>query len=86
VRLFGREYSIRGHGNRSYVQKLAEFINQRGEEIQRQTSVVSTLDLVILTLLNVSDEMFRCKQNRERTLKELEEKTEKLLKTIDRVV
>lgn len=86
MRLFGREYSIRGHGNRSYVQKLAEFINQRGEEIQRQTSVVSTLDLVILTLLNVSDEMFRCKQNRERTLKELEEKTEKLLKTIDRVV
>jgi cell division protein ZapA len=86
VRLFGREYSIRGHGNRTYVKKLAEFINERGEEIQRRTAVVSTLDVVILTLLNISDEMFRCKQNRERTLKELEEKTDKLLKTIDRVV
>lgn len=86
MRLFGREYNIRGHGDRTYVQKLAEFINERGEEIQRRTAVVSTMDLVILTLLNISDEMFRCKRNRERTLKELEEKTDRLLKTIDRVV
>lgn len=48
--------------------------------------VVSTLDLAILTLLNVTDEMFQDKQVRERTIKELEEKTERLLKALDRTI
>ena len=86
VRLFGREYNIRGHGNKKYVEKLAHFINERADEIQKQAKVASTIDLVILTLLNVTDEMFQYRQVREQTIKELEEKAEKLLKAIDRTV
>jgi cell division protein ZapA (FtsZ GTPase activity inhibitor) len=86
VRLFGREYSIRGHGNKKYVQQLADFITERADGIRRQATVVSTLDLVILTLLNVTDEMFQLKRVKEKTIKELEEKTDRLLKAIDRVV
>jgi cell division protein ZapA len=86
VRLFGREYNIRGHGNKQYVEQLADFINQRARWIAENAAVVSTLDLVILTLLNIADEMFRDKLLREQTIKELEEKADKLLKAIDRVV
>ena len=86
VRLFGRDYNIRGHGNKKYVQKLADFINERADEIQQQAKVVSTIDLVILTLLNVTDEMFQYRQVRGQTTKELEEKADKLLKAIDRTV
>jgi len=86
VRLFGREYNIRGHGNKQYVQQLADFINQRAEWIGENATVVSTLDLVILTLLNITDEMFRDKLLREQIIKELEEKADRLLKAIDRVV
>lgn len=86
VRLFGREYSIRGHGNRKYIETLADFIKERADEIESRATVVSTLDLAILTLLNITDEMFQSKQVKEQTIKELEEKTERLLKAIDRVV
>ena len=86
VRLFGREYNIRGHGNKQYVQQLADFINERAEWIGNNATVVSTLDLVILTLLNITDEMFRDKLLREQIIKELEEKADRLLKAIDRVV
>lgn len=86
VRLFGREYNIRGHGNKQYVQQLADFINERAEWIGKNATVVSTLDLVILTLLNITDEMFRDKLLREQIIKELEEKADRLLKAIDRVV
>ena len=84
--MFGREYSIRGHGNRKYVEELADFINTKVGEIQESAKVVSTMDLVILTLLNVTDELFQCKRTKDLTAKELEEKTERLLKAIDRVV
>jgi cell division protein ZapA (FtsZ GTPase activity inhibitor) len=65
IRLFGREYNVKGHGNKDYVERLAEFISGRAEEIQSQAKVVSTLDLVILTLLNITDEMFQYKLNKE---------------------
>jgi cell division protein ZapA len=86
VRLFGREYSIRGHGDKNYIQKVSDYIIERSETIQRQASAVSTLDLVILTLLNITDEMFQDKEAKERTIRELEEKTDRLLRTIDRTV
>lgn len=86
VRLFGHEYRIKGHGNRKYVEDLADFINRTADEIQRNTNAVSTLDLVILTLLNVTDELFRSRQVKDATLEELEEKTKKLIKAIDRGV
>lgn len=86
MRLFGRDYNIKGHGDRKYVQELAEFIQDRSERIRKQATVVSTLDLVILTLLNVTDELFQDKQVRERTIKELEEKTERLLKAFDKTI
>jgi len=86
VRLFGRSYTIRGHGSRKYVERLAEFINAKADEVQRRTRVVSTLDLAVLTLLNVADEMFHERRGKEEAIKELEEKTEKLAKAIDRVL
>ncbi len=84
--MFSREYTIRGQGDSKYVERLAEFINAKAEEVQRRARVISTLDLVILTLLNVTDEMFHCKRDKEEAIKELEEKTEKLGKAIDRVI
>lgn len=86
MRLFGREYSIRGHGDKNYIQKVSDYIIERSETIQSQASAVSTLDLVILTLLNITDEMFQDKEAKERTIRELEEKTDRLLRTIDRTV
>ena len=86
VQLFGREYSILGHGNRKYIEDLVDFINAKARRIEKSGKVVSTLDVVILTLLNVTDELFQCNQAREQTIKELEEKTERLRKAIDSTV
>jgi cell division protein ZapA len=86
VKLFGRDYNIRGHGDTRYVKELADFITERADGIRTSTSVLSTLDLVILTLLNITDEMFQHKSAKEETIKKLEEKTDRLLKAIDRVV
>jgi cell division protein ZapA (FtsZ GTPase activity inhibitor) len=86
VTLFGREYDIRGYGNSKEVRKLGVFITQRAESIKKNASVTSTLDLVVLTLLNITNEMFQHKHAEEVTIKKLEEKTDRLLKAIDKIV
>lgn len=77
---------MRGHGDREYVTTLAEHIQSRADEIRDKVSVVSTLDLVILTLLNITDELFQEKRAQTESQKELEEKAAKLLEAIDKAV
>jgi cell division protein ZapA (FtsZ GTPase activity inhibitor) len=67
------------------VEKLAAFINERAEEIRQRTSVVSTLDLVILTLLNITDEMFQREPIQGDTA-ESEEENHKAIETTEKVV
>jgi cell division protein ZapA (FtsZ GTPase activity inhibitor) len=45
---------------------LADFINERAENIRKKATVLSTLDLAILTLLNITDEMFQERRLQER--------------------
>ncbi len=86
ITLFGHEYDIRGYGNSKEVQRIAAFITQRAEGIKKNVSVASTLDLMVLTLLNITSEMFQHKHAKEVTIKKLEEKTDRLLKAIDKIV
>ena len=65
---------------------MAAFITQRAEGIKKHASLASTLDLVVLTLLNITNEMFQHKHDKEVTIKKLEEKTDRLLKAIDKIV
>ena len=77
VVLFDREYAVRGHGNRKYIERLAEFIRNKADDIQKKTKVVSTLDIAILTLLNVTDELFEYKRAEEERSTSVEGKTRK---------
>ncbi|MEW6349153.1 MAG: cell division protein ZapA [Thermodesulfobacteriota bacterium] len=76
MRLFGRDYSIRGHGNRAYLEKLAVFIETRADEIREKSHISSALDLAVLTLLSVADELFQTERGDSTKRQEPEETTE----------
>ncbi len=76
VRIIGREYTIRGHGNKEYVEELADFINEKAEEIRQRARVVSTVDILALTLLNVADELVQLKKLEQKKSRAREEDTE----------
>ncbi len=84
VTLFGRQYAVRGHGSRDYVEKLVEFINDRSEKISEKTGIVSTIDIAILTLLNVTDELFECRRLISKPIRKMEEEEYGLLEPEDK--
>ncbi len=77
--LFGRQYSVRGQGSREYIDSLVEFINAQAEKIKEKTQVITTLDLAILTLLNVTDELFECRLAIQERIEKVEEENSGLL-------
>jgi len=83
VTLFGRQYNVRGHGAGEYVEKLVDFINARSEEIKEKSKVVTTFDLAVLTLLNVTDEFFQCRQTIQDGIEKVEEEQNVLLTPCD---
>ena len=80
VRIYGAEYPVRGQVDASYIKSVAEYVDKKMRKVDKNVRVDSSLKVAILASLNITDELFR-----ERTEKDqLEDKINKLNALIDR--
>ncbi len=83
VRIYGAEYSIRGQADSLYIQAVAEYVNNKMLEVDKNVRVDSSLKVAILASLNIADELFRERSEKEDIRTELEDKINKLNELID---
>jgi len=76
VRIFGQEFTIKGEDTPEYVQGLAEFVDKKMREVASASSVITSHKVAMLTAINIADELFRLR-------KEKEDQEEKIQKKID---
>jgi cell division protein ZapA len=86
VNIYGREYSIRGDGDPTYVAEIAHFVDMRMREMTDNITMASTSKVAILAALNITDELFRLEKsldedrsNQARILNSLAERIENAL-------
>jgi cell division protein ZapA len=84
VRIYGAEYLIRGQADVNYMQSVAEYVNNKMLEIDQNSRVDSSLKVAILATLNIADELFREREEKERLRNDLEKKMQQLNELIDR--
>jgi cell division protein ZapA len=88
VEIFGAVYHVRGDKDPERLQELAEMVDRRMREISQQVSTVDTAKIAILAALNLSDELFQCRQQQDGDRGELRERivalTGKLEKALHR--
>lgn len=84
VRIYGAEYSIRGHADANYIKAVAEYLDQKMHDVDSNIRVDSSIKVAILASLNITDELFReraenkrIKQQFEDTIKRLNQRIEK---------
>jgi len=58
IKFLGREYNIKGDKDEAYIHRLHQHIEEKAEEVLRRTGAVSSLDVAVLTLLNMADDYF----------------------------
>jgi len=75
VNIFGREYTLKGEADADYVQKVAAFVDERMNEVARNSSVASTAKVAILAAINIADELMREQQKRLHTMATLEDRS-----------
>ncbi|MBM3327404.1 MAG: cell division protein ZapA [Calditrichaeota bacterium] len=78
VNIYGQEYPIRGNSDEEYIRSVARYVDECMLRIEEQTSIKTPTRLAILAALNIADELFTIKREKERILLEFEEKAREL--------
>ncbi len=83
VEIFGQEYRIRGVGNPQYIHKIAGYVDKKMREIAHSSGILSQTRIAILAALNIADELYQEREEREKVQGELGRQAERLGELLD---
>jgi cell division protein ZapA len=83
VVIYNQTYSLRSDHDPVYIQELAEYVDQRMNEIARATMTVDSLRVAILAALQIADELFQSRNEMKETERELAERSTKYAELLD---
>ena len=74
VRIYGAEYPVRGYADANYIKEVADYVDRKMRDVDKNIRVDSSLRVAILASLNITDEMFKEKKQNALLRQQLEEK------------
>jgi len=84
VTIYGQEYSVKAKADPAYIVSVANFVNEKMEEVENSLATVqSPLRIAILAAMNITDELFSSKKDKEEVVDIVDEKTLFLVDLID---
>ena len=83
VIILGQKYTIKGDAPEEYIRNLASYVDIKLKEVNSSIPNMMPVKALILTSLNLADEIFRMKNEQEKLTKVIEDKTEVLTSLFD---
>ncbi len=83
IKVFGQTYTVKTDAEEDYIQEVAKYVNEKIQEVLKKTKSVSTLNVAILTALNIADDLLREREKRIALVREVETKSKDLVEKID---
>jgi cell division protein ZapA len=83
IKVFGQTFSVKTDSDEDHLQAVAQYVNEKMEEILKKTRSVSSLNVAILTALNIADDLLKEKEERKALLREVEDKSKDLVEKIN---
>jgi len=84
IKVIGQEFSVLSDKGDEYVSKIVQHINERAREIGDASENVTTSDIAILVALNIAEELFRVRGEKEDLYSRFEGEIEELISYIDK--
>ena len=86
VQILGHQLPIRGEADPSYILELAEFVDLKMREVTQKLPVAAVSKVAILASLNIADELFKERANKQRVGTDVHDRTADLLRRLDEVL
>ena len=83
IKVFGQTYTVKTDAEEDHIQEVARHVNEKMDEVLKKTRSVSTLNVAILTALNIADDLLKEKEKRVTLIREIENKSKDLAEKID---
>lgn len=83
VQIFGKEYPIASDQNREYVQKLAEYVDKKMNEISAGGEAFALGKIAVQACLNIADDLMRARNEKERLVRVLQSRIGNIAKIIE---
>ena len=84
VQIFGQEYKIRGFEDKSYVERVAGYVDEKMKELARNSSSLPQERLAVLAALNIADELLQEARRGTDTLLSIEKRADEMIARLDR--
>lgn len=82
VQLLGESFRIRG-ADQSQADALARFVEEKVQEIRTRNAAVPLRNLLVLTSLNIAEELFRERREHEELIRSVEDRTRRLRESLE---
>ena len=83
VEIMGQKFNIKSDEEKAHVDRIVDYISDKMRKISKSQKTASLHDLAILTLLNVSDELFKNKTETGEYKERLAQKVKNIIRLID---
>jgi cell division protein ZapA len=83
VNIFGEDYPIRSDVDNEYTRKIATYLDRKMKEVAEGLPSRTYSKVAVLAAMNIADELFKEKIDKENKLSQVEEKAQTLLKWLD---
>ena len=87
VTIYGQEYTIKAPADATYIKNIAEYVDEKMREVQEElTTPQVPAKVAILAAMNISDDLFAIKRNREKNNNEVERKVSSLIEVVEEAI
>ena len=86
IRIFGQEYRLKSDEDDEQVHRIADYVNEKLQEVMDNTEGLSEKKMAILVALDIASDYFHLLKERDDMACEIRERTAGLIHHIDTVM
>jgi cell division protein ZapA len=83
IKVLGQTFTVKADAGEPHIQEVAQYVNEKIDEILTKTKSVSSLNVAILAALNIADDLLKERERRKTLLREVNLKSKDLVERID---
>ena len=83
IRVLGQDISVLSDSGDEHVEAVVSYVNDKVSEIQKNTKAINVLQVAVLAALNVADEYFKLRGEKEDICHQMESRSEQLIHLIN---
>lgn len=84
VEIYGERFTLKSNLEESHLKAVASYVDKKINDIKTATGVVSTSRVAILAALNIAEELFQLKEQKENIENIVSDKSSHLLSLIEK--